>query len=67
MSRNTNTTPTINIDKTGVSHNKEDMTEFMLTGLRNRAGNGGGVYYGPKPPVKGPQQQRCKRHELSLY
>jgi len=42
MSRNTNTTPTINIDKTGVSHNKEDMTEFMLTGLRNRAGNGGG-------------------------
>lgn len=40
MSSNTNNTPTINIDKTGISHDKENMTEFMLTGLRNRAGNG---------------------------
>lgn len=39
MSSNTNTTPT-NIDKTVIFANKVEMTEFMLKGLINRAGNG---------------------------
>lgn len=43
MSSNTNTTPTNNIDKTVIFANKAEMTEFMLKGLRNRAGNGGVV------------------------
>lgn len=68
MSSNASTTTTNDIDKTGVSHNKEDMTEFMLKGLINRAGSKGEVYYGPKLPRERTSATKDARDmKLSMY